>query len=159
MPGKKKNAQKPNAAPPNTKKPGAQPPKQKEESLTPTLTADFSDAGLECELLVRTVEETLKHLDKQQNLHLVLRELRHLILEVGRCCDPYDDEDDYTDSSSRDQVFWEKLQDHVLRNQVPKAPRPPKAPFQAPTPAKATAHGTAKVPLKKAPAKVSPPKN
>jgi len=116
------------------------------------MTADFPDLCLQCDLLANTVERTLKTLETQQNLHLVLKELRYLILEIGNCCGrPLDDDDDYTRTdSSAEQIFWEKLQDHVLENQraAREPQKHPKTPFKAPVPMKAPKTVPVKGPIK-----------
>lgn len=94
-----------------------------------------NDLCLQCDLMTFTVEEAIKTFGEsktQENLHLVLKEIRYLCLEIGRCCGqpPYDsrDDDDASSlSSRRERIFWENLQTHV-DNQKPPFQAPPRPP-------------------------------
>lgn len=121
----------------------------REASLTPpTVTLDDDDASsrsndlcLQCDLMTFTVEEAIKTFSEsksQDNLHLVLKEIRYMCLEIGRCCGQplHDDsrDDESSISSGRERIFWENLEDHVASQKPPfqAPPRPPATILQQP---------------------------
>jgi hypothetical protein len=125
--------------------------KKKKSSVTSN-TGPLSNEGshcsaseglcLQCDLLTHAVEEAVKTFSKdapQQhtNLHLVLKEIRYICLEIGQCCGR---PDDYTRSSSGDAsispgpIFWKNLDEHI-KNQE-------KASFQPPPPLPTAATNT-----------------
>jgi hypothetical protein len=128
--------------------------KKKKSSVTSN-TGPLSNEGshcsaseglcLQCDLLTHAVEEAVKTFSKdapQQhtNLHLVLKEIRYICLEIGQCCGR---PDDYTRSSSGDAsispgpIFWKNLDEHI-KNQE-------KASFQPPPPLPAAATNTTNI--------------
>jgi hypothetical protein len=88
----------------------------------------FSSTGLclQCDLLTHAVEEAIKTFssNSQNNLHLVMKEIHHMCVEIGRCCgrpeyssDYHDDESESTSlSSPRRQIFWEQLREQIENN-------------------------------------------
>lgn len=82
---------------------------------------------LQCDLLTHAIEEAVKTFAQAGgNLHLVMKEIRYMALEIGNCCgQPRDDEYSSSMSSARERIFWEHLEDHIKTEKFKPPPRPP----------------------------------
>ena len=116
-------------------------------SITPTETGDLEGEEsysnglcLQCDLLTHVVEEAVKTFEAnpaQNNLHLVMKEIRYMCLEIGQCCGrpDYSDDDDRSTSlsSPRKRIFWKQLQEQMANPVQEQQPtKPTGKPFQPP---------------------------